>query len=42
VLHCPGGFLPVEVKLGDWPSARDARYIEVFLDEFGSWHGLVV
>jgi len=42
VVDYPGGFLPIEVKLGDRPSERDARHIEVFIEEYGARRGLVV
>jgi uncharacterized protein len=42
VLEHPGGFLPIEVKLGDRPTERDARHLLVFLEEYGGRHGLVV
>jgi len=42
VIEHPGGFLPIEVKLGDRPTERDARHLHVFLEEYGGRHGLVV
>lgn len=42
VVDYPGGFLPIEVKLGDRPSERDVRHIEVFIEEYGARRGLVV
>jgi predicted AAA+ superfamily ATPase len=42
VVEHPGGFLPIEVKLGDRPTERDARHLNVFLEEYGGRQGLVV
>jgi len=42
VIEHPGGFLPIEVKLGDRPTERDTRHIHVFLDEYGGRRGLIV
>lgn len=42
VLEHPGGLLPIEVKRGDRPSERDTRHLQVFLEEYGGHHGLVV
>jgi predicted AAA+ superfamily ATPase len=42
VVDHPGGFLPIEVKLGDRPSERDARHLEVFMKEYGARRALVV
>jgi len=42
VIEHPGGFLPIEVKLGDRPTERDTRHLHVFLEEYGGRQGLVV
>jgi predicted AAA+ superfamily ATPase len=42
VLEHPGGFLPIEVKLADRPTLRDARHLHVFLEEYGGQRGLIV
>lgn len=42
VVEHPGGFLPIEVKLGDRPTERDARHLQVFLREYGGKRGLIV
>jgi predicted AAA+ superfamily ATPase len=42
VLEHPGGLLPIEVKLGDRPSERDTRHLEVFLREYRERRGLLV
>lgn len=42
VVEHPAGLLPIEVKLGERPTERDTRHLEVFLDEYGAPHGLVV
>ena len=42
VVEHPGGFLPIEVKLGDRPTVRDARHLHVFLEEYGGPRGLIV
>lgn len=42
VIEHPGGFLPIEVKFGDRPTARDTRHLQVFLEEYGGRHALVV
>lgn len=41
VLEHPGGFLPIEVKLADRPTLRDARHLHVFLEEYGGQRGLI-
>ena len=42
VLEHRSGYLPIDVKLGDRPTERDARHLNVFLDEYGGSRGLVV
>jgi predicted AAA+ superfamily ATPase len=42
VVEHPGGFLPIEVKLADRPTLRDARHLHVFLEEYGAQRGLIV
>jgi predicted AAA+ superfamily ATPase len=42
VVEHHGRYLPIEVKFTDRPSARDARHLDVFLDEYSSASGLVV
>jgi hypothetical protein len=42
VLEHGGRFLPIEVKLSDRPTARDARHLHVFLQEYGGRRGVVI
>lgn len=42
VIEHQGAFLPIEVKLSDRPSSRDAKHLEVFLDEYKSPAALVI
>lgn len=42
VLERHAGYLPIEVKLGDRPTERDARHLDIFLKEYGGKHGLIV
>lgn len=42
VVEHPGGFVPIEVKLGSRPTERDARHIHVFLEEYGGRRGFIV
>jgi uncharacterized protein len=42
VLEHAGGFLPIEVKLGDRPTERDTRHLHVFLEEYGGRRALIV
>ncbi|MBI3447644.1 MAG: ATP-binding protein [Acidobacteria bacterium] len=42
VLEHEGRYLPIEVKLTDRPSERDARHLMVFLAEYGAKRGFVV
>ena len=41
VLEHHGTYLPIEVKLSDRPSERDARHLGVFLDEYQARTGIV-
>jgi len=42
VIEHEGALLPIEVKLSDRPSARDAKHLTVFLDEYKASAGLVI
>ncbi len=42
VLEHPGGLFPIEAKLADRPTPRDARHLHVFLEEYGGRRGLIV
>lgn len=42
VLEHEGRYLPIEVKLTDRPSERDARHLLVFMEEYKTKRGLVV
>ncbi len=42
VIEHQGKYLPIEVKLTERPTARDARHLRVFMKEYRSRKGLVV
>lgn len=42
VLDHDGVYLPIEVKLTDRPTERDAKHLFVFMQEYGAKRGLVV
>lgn len=42
VLEHQGHYLPIEAKLSDRPTERDARHLGVFMDEYRSRAGLIV
>lgn len=42
VIEHEGALLPIEVKLSDRPSARDAKHLGVFLDEYKAPTALVI
>jgi predicted AAA+ superfamily ATPase len=42
VVEHHAGFVPIEVKLGDRPTERDARHLHVFLEEYGAKRALLV
>jgi predicted AAA+ superfamily ATPase len=42
VIEHQGRYLPIEVKLGEHPTAQDARHLRIFMKEYGSRRGLIV
>ena len=42
VLEHQGRFLPIETKLSDRPTERDAKHLGVFMDEYRARAGLIV
>jgi hypothetical protein len=42
ILEHEGAYLPIEVKLTDRPTERDARHLVVFMEEYKTMSGLVV
>ena len=42
VVEHQGRYLPIEVKLGERPTAQDARHLRVFMKEYRSGRGLIV